>query len=67
MKKLVIDHRVESLAWLLALLLSYSIIGFYVSNLLDTYGSEGWVSHVLALFAVLLLGYGIFSGRRMKK
>lgn len=62
----LLNNKVESLAWILSLLVAYSIIGYYVNFLLGTYG-DGYMSHVLALFAVLILAYGIFTGRKVRK
>jgi len=65
MKKSLYDKS-EKLIWLLLLLTAYSMISYYAGAILDTVPS-GYMAHVVALFAVIILAYGIFTGRRMSK
>jgi hypothetical protein len=56
----------ENLIWLLSLLVAYSILDYYINFLLESADSS-WIAHILALTAVVILAYGIFTNRNVRK
>ena len=61
------DTKFQTFLWLLIILVSYSVIDHYINYLLEGFDSGGYTMHIIAIAAIGILIFGIFTGRKISK